>query len=86
MFMNYSPTALAVYFKINQIKSLDPFTTPFNAALLQFFHHGMMFLWNIYHLITYYGKSEQMRKTIFREFKEIFAKCSDEVRNILKKL
>ena len=85
MFMNYSPTALAVYFKINQIKSLDPFTTPFNAALLQFFHHGMMFLWNIYHLITYYGKSEQMRKTILREFKEIFAKCSDEVRNILKK-
>jgi len=75
-----------VFLLINSIKNLDELTTPVNAAMFQFYHHGMMFLWNVYHLITYFGKSEQMRKTTVRECKEFFAKLVDEINALFRQL
>jgi hypothetical protein len=79
-------TAIAVFLLINSMKSLDEFSTPFNAVMFQFYHHGMMFLWNIYYLITYFGKSEQMRKTTVRECKDFSAKFFDEVNTLFRQL
>ena len=54
---------------------MDEANTTFKTAVFQFYNHEMMFLWNNYHLLTFFGKSEQIRKSIVREYKEFFCKA-----------
>jgi hypothetical protein len=68
---------VALYYVINKL--MDEINTTFKTAVFQFYNHEMMFLWNIYHLFNFFGKSEQVRKSIVREYRECFAKLSDEV-------
>ena len=70
--MFYTP-AVIVYFRINNIKDPELLFVYPNYVYLHFFHHGLNFLWNIYHVINYFSKLKSMRVTIFRELKEMFA-------------
>ena len=67
--------AFLVYVTMNKIKTFDGLSNQSNVVLVHFFQHGLIAIWNVYHILVLFSKSDQMRPVIWREAKEFCSKC-----------